>query len=430
MSRPMRDSGVKWIGNIPEGWRIVKVKKVFVRKKEKANQENPIILSLARSGIKRRDISNNEGQIAESYFEYNPVKKGDLLLNPMDLISGANCNLSYIDGVISPAYINLGIIGDFSAKYFDYYFKCQYWSKAFFAHGKGVSYENRWTLNNETLMNYKIPLPSAEETIKIATFLDSKTAQIDAIIDNTKQSIIEFKKYKQTLITEIVSKGLNPDIKMKSSGIEWIGNVPEHWNVSRLRYLGTLQNGISKSGDAFGSGFPFLSYGDVYRDIELPKTVNGLIESTESDRLNYSVTCGDILFTRTSETIEEVGFSSTCLETIPNVVFAGFLIRFRPTTDELFPRFSKYYFRSQIHRSFFAKEMNLVIRASLSQQLLKKLPVLLPSIEEQQQIADYLDEKCAHIDSLIADKEKLIREFEDYKKAIIYEYVTGKKEVE
>ena len=158
--------------------------------------------------------------------------------------------------------------------------------------------------------------------------------------------------------------------------------------------------------------------------------VNGLIESSESERLNYSVKYGDVLFTRTSETIEEVGFASTCLETIPDVVFAGFVIRFRPLGDELYPCFSKYYFRSQIHRSFFSKEMNLVTRASLSQQLLKKLPVLLPSIEEQQQIADYLDEKCAHIDSLITNKEKMVQELEVYKKAMIYEYVTGKKEVE
>lgn len=282
----------------------------------------------------------------------------------------------------------------------------------------------------DTLKNVKIVIPSLKEQQQIANFLNHKTHEINSIIGDTKQSIVELKKYKQAVITETVSRGLNPDVKMKDSGVEWIGEVPEHWNVSRLRYLGTLQNGISKSGDAFGSGFPFLSYGDVYRDIELPKTVSGLIESSESDRLNYSVTYGDVLFTRTSETIEEVGFSSTCLETIPDVVFAGFVIRFRPTTDELFPRFSKYYFRSQIHRSFFAKEMNLVIRASLSQQLLKKLPVLLPSIEEQQQIADYLDEKCAHIDSLIADKEKLIGEFETYRKALIFEYVTGKKEVE
>ena len=284
------------------------------------------------------------------------------------------------------------------------------------------------SINN--LKKFSIPIPSLHEQQKIADFLDEKISQIDIIIDKTKQSIVEFKKYKQSLITEIVTKGLNPDVKMKYSGIEWIGEIPEQWNVSRLRYLGTLQNGISKSGDAFGSGFPFLSYGDVYRGIELPKTVTGLIESSASDRLNYSVTYGDVLFTRTSETIEEVGFSSTCLETIPDVVFAGFVIRFRPITDELSPNFSKYYFRSQIHRSFFAKEMNLVTRASLSQQLLKKLPVLLPSTKEQQKIAGYLDEKCAHIDNLIADKEKLLSEFETYKKALIFEYVTGKKEVE
>ena len=116
------------------------------------------MLRLARSGIQIRNIENNEGQLAESYFNYNPVEVGDLLLNPMDLQSGANCNISYITGVISPAYINLRAKNGFVARYYDYYFKTQYWSYAFFAHGKGVSFDNRWTLNNETIQNYHIPI--------------------------------------------------------------------------------------------------------------------------------------------------------------------------------------------------------------------------------------------------------------------------------
>ena len=105
--KQMKDSGVEWIGEIPENWGTVKVKQAFVRKNEKAQQENPVVLSLARSGVKVRDVSTNEGQVAESYYNYNPVSVGDLLLNPMDLYSGANCSISEVEGVISPAYVNL-----------------------------------------------------------------------------------------------------------------------------------------------------------------------------------------------------------------------------------------------------------------------------------------------------------------------------------
>ena len=136
-----------------------------------------------------------------------------------------------------------------------------------------------------------------------------------------------------------------------------------------------------------------------------------------------------MLFTRTSETIEEIGFASTCIETIPNSVYSGFLIRFRPTSDKLFKGFSKYYFRSQVHRAYFVKQMNIVTRASLGQDLLKNLVVLLPPVDEQHSIASCLDTKCSEIDSLIALKQAKIEELKEYKKSVIYEYVTGKKEV-
>jgi len=174
MYRKMKDSGIKWIGIIPQNWKVGKVKQALFRQNDKAMQENPVILSLARSGIKIRDISNNEGQLADSYYNYNPVKKGDLLLNPMDLYSGANCNVSKVDGVISPAYVNLRAKNGYIPQYYDYYFKTQYWGMALFAHGKGISFDNRWTLNNETLMNYYIPIPYQQEQQKIADYLDIK----------------------------------------------------------------------------------------------------------------------------------------------------------------------------------------------------------------------------------------------------------------
>ena len=143
MAREMKYSNIDWIGEIPVTWKVGRVKNGFYRKKEEAHQDNPIILSLARAGVKERDMSKNEGQIAESYYNYNVVSKGDLLLNPMDLYSGANCSISKVNGVISPAYINLGSKKGFYSSFYDYFFKTQYWAMALFAHGKGVSFDNR-----------------------------------------------------------------------------------------------------------------------------------------------------------------------------------------------------------------------------------------------------------------------------------------------
>ena len=200
--------------------------------------------------------------------------------------------------------------------------------------------------------------------------------------------------------------------------------IPGHWKTMRLGLLGECSNGVSKGGDYFGEGYPFVSYSDVYKNIELPQTVEGLAKSTDDDRQKYSVEYGDVFFTRTSETIQEIGFSSTCLKSIPNAVFAGFLIRFRPTTKELIPEFSKYYFRCNNLRSFYITRMNLVTRASLSQSLLRQLTVALPPLSEQSFIASYLDDKCGKIDKMIEGKHRQIELLGEMKQRIIADAVT------
>ena len=177
-----------------------------------------------------------------------------------------------------------------------------------------------------------------------------------------------------------------------------------------------------------GEGFPFVTYGDVYNNICLPKQGSGLIKTIEKEQELYSVKKGDIFFTRTSETIDEVGFSSVCEYSIPNATFAGFLIRMRPFNNTLSTGYAKYYFRGNHLRDYLVKEMNLVTRASLGQTLLKNMTVLLPPKSEQEAIAKFLDSKCSKIEKLISLKELKIEKLNTYKKSLIYEYVTGKKQ--
>ena len=233
----MKNSGIEWIGNIPNNWDVSKVKHCFYLSKQKAGDKNPTILKLARSAVQIRDISTNEGQLAESYENYNPVKVGDLLLNPMDLYSGANCNVSEIEGVISPAYQNLRKKVELNPKYFDYFFKIQYWTMAMFAHGKGISFDNRWTINTETILNYYIPFPSFEVQNSIVNVLTEKLSQVDELIANQQGQIEKLKEYKQSVITEAVTKGLDKSTPMKDSGIEWIGEIPAHWGIIATKSL-------------------------------------------------------------------------------------------------------------------------------------------------------------------------------------------------
>ena len=281
-----------------------------------------------------------------------------------------------------------------------------------------------------TLEKLQVCFPPLPEQQAIADYLDEKTAEIDSIVSQTERSIELLREYRKSVISEAVTKGLDPDAPMKDSGVEWIGEIPEGWEVSAVRYIGSCSNGLSKAGEFFGSGYPFISYGNVYRDeLDCPE-LYGLVQSTEKEREACSLHRGDILFTRTSENIEEVAISATVLEDIENATFAGFLIRLRPfETCALIPEFSRYYFKAEKHREYFNKEMMLVTRASLSQDLLKGLAVLIPPLPEHQAIADYLDKKTAEIDSLISDKQRQVELLKEYRKSLISEAVTGKFKV-
>lgn len=420
MTREMKNSGVEWIGNIPSEWRIGRVKNAFTRKNEKAHQEEPTILSLARSGVKIRDLSTGEGQIAESYYNYNPVEPFDLLLNPMDLYSGANCSISKVYGVISPAYINLKANKNYYPVFYDYYFKTQYWAMAFFAHGKGVSYDNRWTLSTETMMNYYIPVPSLHEQKRIADFLDSKVTQIDKIISETKASIENYKEYKQSVITEAVTKGLNKNVPMKDSGIEWIGEIPSEWKVHMLSQI--FYQHKCKNKDLQENNLLSLSYGKIKRkNIDV---AGGLLPESFD---NYNIIdVNDIVLRLTDLQNDHKSLRVGIVKEKGIITSAYITLRSKENIETDY--FYYYLHTFDIHKGFYG--MGCGVRQSLNFDELKKLKILYPSTKEQKSIVKFLDNKCAEIDNLILQKERLITNLEEYKKSLIYEYVTGKKAVE
>jgi type I restriction enzyme S subunit len=263
---------------------------------------------------------------------------------------------------------------------------------------------------------------------RIADYLSEKCNIIDELISQLQKSINELKKLSKSIIAESVVKGID-SCKLIPCNNGLVDCIPEHWSFSKLGFLGQLSNGISKGSEFFGYGHPFVNYVDVYNNLSLPKPT-GLIDSTLEERSLYSVKKGDIFFTRTSETIDEVGFSSVCEETIENACFAGFLIRFRPKKESpLYTGYAKYYFRNSYLRKFIDKNLMIVTRASLPQSLLRNIVVLLPPYDEQIRIAAFLDKKIGEIDELISHKNKKIQELTEYRRSLIYEYVSGRKEV-
>ena len=429
MAREYKDSGIEWIGQIPKEWEVELIGnniKEINDKNDDSSEDNALQFKMGSIISKKGGDSKYN---PESLAAYTKVKEGDIVINGLnlsfDLIS-QRVGLVREKGVITSTYLTLRPSSLLHSEFVNYLFKAYDNCKAFHGMGRGL----RQILAYRELKNQKLIYPPLPEQQKIADYLDKVCGEIDEMVALQETMIEELKAYKQSVITEAVTKGLNPHVPMRDSGIDWIGEMPEHWGMQRLKTLGWTQNGISQSGDYFGEdyAYPFVSYSDAYKNYSLPYP-SGRANSSEEDRQRYSLIEGDVLFTRTSETIEEIGFASTCIETIPKSVYSGFLIRFRPTSDKLFKGFSKYYFRSQVHRAYFVKQMNIVTRASLGQDLLKNLVVLLPPLDEQRAIASFLDTKCSEIDSLIAIKQAKIEELKEYKKSVIYEYVTGKKEV-
>lgn len=430
----MKDSGIEWFGKIPSDWEIITIKRKFTlfagatpKSEIPENWDGDIVwitpadyktidkyVSQGKRNISELGLSSCSATLVPSksiiFSKRAPI--GSVAMNSVPLCTNQGCISSVPKNGVNAVF---------------YYYMMSIYTEQFELYSAGTTFKE---ISANNFGNFKIVFPSFHEQKKIADYLDKKCEEIDSLSLDIQSQISILEDYKKSVITESVTKGLNSDVEMKDSHSGYLGRIPKHWEEKRLRFLGVCQNGISKSSEFFGDGYPFISYGDVYRNYVLPLNGSGLIKSNMNDRNIYSVKYGDVFFTRTSETIEEIGFSSTCLNTIDDATFAGFLIRFRPySQDELLPEFAQYYFRSEIHRKFFVKEMNLVTRASLSQELLKKLPVLLPPIEEQKRISKYLKQRCAEIDFAIVEKKEQMGVLEQYKKSLIYEYVTGKSEV-
>ncbi|NLY03618.1 MAG: restriction endonuclease subunit S [Campylobacter sp.] len=419
-----KNSGIEWLGDIPEHWEMIKVKNLSKLQKIKSFDKNPVILSLARDKIKVRDISTGEGQIAATYDGYNRVKTGDFLLNPMDLYSGANCNVSYLDGVISPSYINLKFNRNIDVKYADFYFKLMYENMFLFSLGKGVSSENRWTLNNETLMNIKIPVPPLQEQEKIANYLDKKVSQIDTLIEQ-KQKLIELlKEQKQIVINDVVTKGLDKNVELKESGIEWIGKIPKHWEIKKLKNICIVNSKTLDENSNNNLEIKYVDIGSVSFETGINKVENFLFSNAPS-RARRIVKKNDTIISTVRTYLKAIDFID---ELKAEYIFSTGFAVLEPEKN-LEPIFLTFFVKS----NFFTNQVDINSKGmsypAINSTDLSNLIVLLPPKEEQIQIVEYIEKQISKIDSAIELEEKYIEKLKEYKTTLIDSVVTGKVRV-
>lgn len=428
--REMKDSGVEWIGQIPKDWDVVPHKRVMHKVKEICVQYNgEDIISLTMNGVIKRDLAAG-GKMPTSFDGYQYVKPNDLLLCLFDIDVTPRCVGVVKDyGVTSPAYSRFIMHDGYYNAYYDYLLRAIDDDKVFVHLSKNL----RSSLTESDFGAIKTCVPSLAEQERIAAFLDAECAEIDAVLEKTRASIEEYKKLKQAVITQAVTKGVRGDRPMKDSGIEWIGNIPAEWDVVRQKYFwNTVESGVSvnaadkpvDNSEQYG----VLKTSAVSKFVFIPAE-HKQVNLEEYGRVSCSVRADSIIASRMN-TPELVGACGYVQNNYPNLFLPDRLwqITFK---DGLSPKYAWYYL-SGIRVRQYISSLSTGTSSSMqniSQSQYGNIFITIPDFEEQSEITKYLDEKCNSVDALITKKQQYLTEIENYKKSLIYEYVTGKKEV-
>ncbi|MBO6132058.1 MAG: restriction endonuclease subunit S [Treponema sp.] len=425
----MKQSGIDWIGEIPDDWKINQLSQIVsqVKNKNTGLKENNL-LSLSYGKIKRKNINTNDGLLPASFDGYNIISDGDIVLRLTDLQNdhtSLRVGRATEQGIITSAYTTLHPVDYDNSKYLYYILHSFDLKKGFYGMGSGV----RQGLNYDEVKTLKVPLPPKATQQRIAEYLDSKCAQIDSIIEESKKSIEEYKAWKQSVIFEAVT-GKKLNCKKKDSGIEWIGEIPEKYIKTKLKYLLDIKGRIGFRGYtnadmvSEGEGAITLSPSNL-KNLKMDFSKKAFVsweKYNESPEIQIKI--DDILFVKTGSSY---GKSS--------------LVNYLPIESTINPQlvvfknikcnknFLIYYLQTNIIQN---QVENIVIGGTIptmSQEKMKNMFIFLPPLSEQESIGKMLDSKCAQIDSLIAEKESLIADLTEYKKSLIFEVVTGKRSV-
>ena len=417
--RTMKDSGLSWVGKIPSDWLAHPVYYYFGERKNKnifGQEDN--LLSLSYGRVIRKDINTNGGLLPESFNTYNIVEAGDIIIRPTDLQNdkkSLRTGLCLERGIITSAYIALRPIRRLNSGFFRYLLHAYDISKVFYNMGNGV----RQGLNFSEFSRLMVFEPPIEIQDKITQYLDTATAKVDEIISDIQTQIDTLEQYKRSVITETVTKGLNPAAEMKDSGIEWVGRIPPHWPIHPVySYYGERKN---KNRLGKEDNLLSLSYGRVIRkDIN---TNDGLLP--ESFNTYNIVESGDIII-RPTDLQNDKRSLRTGLVKEHGIITSAYI--------DLCPlkQVDSRYFHFLLHAYDVMKvfyNMGNGVRQGLNYSEFSRLMVFEPPYEEQVAMADYLETKVTEVDTIIEQKKEQMAVLDAYKRSLIFEYVTGKKEV-
>jgi type I restriction enzyme, S subunit len=425
----MKDSGIEYVGAIPNDWDLVRLRAYFGERKNKNKDGNETnLLSLSYGRIIRKNIDKTDGLLPASFNTYNIVEKNDIIIRPTDLQNdkrSLRTGLVTEHGIITSAYIDLMPIGNVDSRFVHYLLHSYDILKVFYNMGSGV----RQGLNYSEFSKLKVPMPLLSEQQAIADYLDETCSKIDEIIAEAKASIDEYKELKQSVIFEAVTKGLDKNIEMKDSGVEWIGEIPNDAKLVPLKYLvsKTITDGTHQTPDYESSenGSPFLSSKDISSgkiDFSNIKYITKKLH--EELYKNVAPQINDILLAKNGTT----GVAAL-VET--DMVFDIYvtLALIRPDITKVLPKYLLHDINCYVVKRQFDEHLLGIGVPNLHLSVIRNTKVIIHNKNQQKEISDFLDKRTAEIDSLITEKESLINDLEAYKKSLIYEVVTGKRRV-
>lgn len=419
--RGMKDSGIEWIGEIPNDWEVKKIASVYKERTEKVSDKDYEPLSVTKKGV----VPQLENAAKTTNGDNRKlVKKGDFAINSRSDRRGS-CGISPLDGSVSLIMTVLKPRNNMDNKYYNYVFRSERFSDEFYKWGHGIV-DDLWSTKWEDMKRIFIPFPNKEEQELISDYLDEKVQEIDNIISKTHKIIEEYKKYKQSVITEAVTKGLNPNVEMKDSEIEWIGEIPKDWilTITKHTYNVTLGKMICNEpkDDSYTYENYLCSQNIKWEGIQTSDIKKMWFSKNEKER--YLLQYGDILVTEGGS----IGVSSVYKNEFYPCYIQNAVHKVSGKKNSLNKFF--YYWMTLVESCGYLDLIcNKATIAHYTKEKLQNTPILKVPLKEQAGIVNYLDKKCTEIDNLITKKQELITQLETYKKSLIYECVTGKKEV-
>lgn len=422
---------MEWLGEVPEHWNLKRFCYLFAENKKKnIGLKETNVLSLSYGNIKEKKIDDNKGLLPESFETYQIIEPNDIVFRFTDLQNDKRSLRSAISkyhGIITSAYI--AVKTKQNADFYNYLFRAYDLQKVFYSMGEGM----RQSLKMDELNKMPVVLPSEDEQKRIVAFLNTETIRIDNLITKQEKLIELLEEQRKSIISHAVTKGLNPNAPMKDSGVEWLGEVPEHWTVLKNRHIFNFSKGLSITKENLQeNGVPCVSYGEVHSKFgfEFNPEINDM-KFVSEEYLETSKNCllnsGDFIFADTSEDFEGSGNFSYLNSN--SQVFAGYHTVIARLKSKQKPRFFAYIFDSNAHRKQIQTQVKGIKVFSITQGILKDIYSWLPPVHEQDLIVEYLDNECKKISLLKAKQIELIEKLKEYRASIISHAVTGKIDV-